>query len=495
MKSSVLKTAAKLLVLVVLCCAPLTLSAENNPHLVAPKSIDFGLCPRGGEIPVTYSKVLTLANNSDEDLYLLNAMILSDSTYSKYRKYSIFNSIFFLYYGFNIGYQPFVVPAKKSVQFAVWFNAEDTRIVGDSGNVTFDWKVVFQSRTSPEFPRLYVDMYNDTINLHAVAVDSQKISGSQLSYYFPKGCDAVFKNSVTEKYSFNFSNTLPEDVRLDSLTSSNDGAPKPEYFYPIDSNDAKVALPIEMPQKGSIRIGVFIDRTGIGENHVAVTGHFTGRDTKKYYTAQGSIDIHDTVLHDAQFSSFATFFQSDDGQSQVKKEQVFLSGCSSETLWIDSIVVTKEWQPGEVRVLPGTVPFPFIMDPGKNYRLDIIYTPKTRGRHFGFIKAYFHTNDGRQIVRALDFQTYYPDASSISETPDESTTKPSLLLTTPQLSMKLLGECIEAPQVYDIFGSSIDVSARLSQGVMSFEGLSSGVYCLMFKTNAGMVSRRVLYMR
>ena len=60
-----------------------------------------------------------------------------------------------------------------------------------------------------------------------------------------------------------------------------------------------------------------------GENHVAVTGHFTRGDTKKYYTAQGGIDIHDTVLHDAQFSSVCYVFQSDDGQSWWSKRASF----------------------------------------------------------------------------------------------------------------------------------------------------------------------------
>ncbi len=248
MKSSVLKTAVKLLVLGVLCCAPLPLSAENNPHLVAPKSIDFGLCPRGGKIDVTYSKVVTLANNSDEDLYLLHTMILPDYTKDKYQGYGIMGSVYFIYSAPGSRYLPTVIPAKKSIQLALWFFSADTRAVGDTGNVTFDWKLVFQSRTSPEFPRRYVDRYNDTINLHAVAVDSQKISGDHFIYYSANGCDAVFKNKVLGQYGVGFSNTLPEAVVLDSLISLNDGPPKPEYFYPVDRDGySKIPLPLEIP--------------------------------------------------------------------------------------------------------------------------------------------------------------------------------------------------------------------------------------------------------
>ncbi len=497
MKSSVLKTAVKLLVLGVLCCAPLPLSAENNPHLVAPKSIDFGLCPRGGEMPVSYSKVFTLANNSDEDLYVVHTMILPDYSRDKYQAYGIMGSVYFIYNRPGLGSPPTVIPAKKSIQLGIWFFSEDTKAVGDTGAVTFDWKLVLQSRTSPEFPRHYVDLYNDTINLHAVAVDSQKISGSHLIYYSANGCTAVFKNRVLSHYGVGFSNTLPEAVVLDSLISLNDGPPKPEFFYPVDRDGySKIPLPLEIPSGGMAAINAYLERSGVGEDRIAFTGHFTGKDSKKHYTAQAVVEIKDTVLREARFWSSATFFQSDDGLPEVKYEQVYLAGCSPETVWVDSVVVTKDWQPGEVRVALGAVPFPFVMEPDKNYRLDITYTPKTRGRQFGFIKAYFHTNDGRQIVRTLDFQTYFPDSvSSVGEIREDNHATPSLLITEPNLPLKLLGAYLDTPKLYDSYGNFIDLSARLEQDYISLEGLSSGVYCFVFKTPVGMVSRKVLYVR
>lgn len=497
MKSSVLRTAVKLLVLGVLCCTPLPLSAENNPHLQMPKSLDFEQCPRGGIAPVNYSKIVTLTNNSDEDLYLIHAWVEPDSSYTKYSNFGILGLIFYPYGVPQLSSPALVIEARKSRQFSVWFSSEDTRAVGDTGNVAFNWKLILRSRTSPEFPRRYVDLYFDTLSLHAIAVDSEKISASHLDYHEKRGCPTVYSKKLQTQYNLGFVSTLKEAVSLDSLSTSMVGSSKPQWIKPIDGNtNDEIKLPTVVPIGGWMVVGAYFSPLPFGENRIVITGHFTGLESKKHYIADAILNLRDTLLQEARFYTPSTFFQSDDGMQQMEKEKVYLSSCSSESMWADSIVVTSEWERDEVKVTSAVTTFPFLLDPSEEYRLDITYTPKTRGRQFGFIKAYFHTNDGRQIVRTLDFQTYFPDSvSSVGEIREDSHATPSLLITDPNLPLKLLGTYLDTPKLYDSYGNFIDLSTRLEQDYISLEGLSSGVYCFVFNSPAGMVSRKVLYVR
>ena len=468
----------------------MSLLAENNPHLQMPKSIDFGLCPRGGEISVTYSKTAVFTNKSDEDIYLVNSWMKADYSIDKYGQYGF---IFFPYGFPQAGSPPVVVGAKKSIQISVWFDSFDT---GDTGAIDFNAKIIILSRTSPEFPRYYKDLYRDTLYLHATAVDSQKISGSYLDYHEGKGCTYFYEQKYESQYNVNFINTLTETVVLDSLHTVSDGPSKPQWVKAVKFLNTEIPLPVDVPSRGRMLVGAFFSTNPFGENRVVITGYFTGKDTKKHYTADAVLNLRDTLLQEARFYSKATFFESDDGKPQVEKGQVYLYSCSSESMWADSIVVTSEWERDEVKVTSGVITFPFLLDPSEEYRLDITYTPKTRGRQFGFVKAYFHTNDGRQIVRTLDFQTYFPDSvSSVGEIREDSHATPSLLITEPNLPLKLLGTYLDTPKLYDSYGNFIDLSARLEQDYISLEGLSSGVYCFVFNSPVGMVSRKVLYVR
>lgn len=478
-----------LIVLAVVCCSPMALRAEHNPHLVLPPPINMGFCPRGTEKDaIDRSATATLYNSSDQDLYLVNGTWITPN-YSP-EKYSKFGFIFYPYGFPSSGNPPIVIEAKKSIQVSIWFFSFDT---GDTGAVEFKSGIVLRSRTSPIFPFLYGELFSDTLFFSATAVDSQTIVGSHLYYNESKSCPNTPDYFVNRGGAY--FNNLKESVRLDSIQSTTYGQSQPKRVLPITNQWQEITLPFDISPKSGVSVGVEFFPRPLGESRTVVTGYFTGKDTKQHYTADVVLTSKDTALPEARFGLWSSYFESKKGEQVTEKRILYLNACSKVPLWADSVIFTGNWREDELHINLGVITFPLLMEPSEEYWLDLTYNPQTHGRTFGFAQAYFHTTDGRQIVRTLDFQTYYPDASSVSETPEETTAKPSLLLTTPLLSMKLLGEYAETPQVYDSFGSSIDVSARLTQGVLSFEGLSSGVYCLIFKTDAGMVSRKVLYVR
>lgn len=459
----------------------------NNPHLVFLSSSNLGLCPRGGEKPLVYSRVVTLANTSNEDIYLIHSWLEPDypTGYSKY-------GFIFYPYGFPDFFSPpIVIPAKNKREVSVWFFAHQT---GDTIPIEFKSMVIIRSRTSPTFPAFFQELYADTLFCSATAIDSENILVDNITYHETRGCPSYY-SKYAQSNTLQFYNNLRETVTLDSIHSDAFGNSIPKKISLSNTISADIKLPVDIYSKANISVSInFIPRP-FGENNIAITGYFTNKVSQKKYIRTANLFTKDTLLPPARFYLYSSSVESKDGKQKINKQAVFLSSCSSESIWLDSLTFSNVWVKNELEISSGVITVPFLLDPNEEYKLDLTYNPQTHGRTFGFVQAYFHTTDGRQIVRTLDFQTYYPDASSVSETPDESTAKPSLLLTTPLLSTKLLGENIDSPQLYDSYGSKIDVSSRLTQGVLSFEGLSSGVYCLIFKTSVGMVIRKVLYVR
>ncbi len=486
-----MKNIVLIVVLAVLYCSPMALHAENNPHLLVPQSINLGLCARGDSNAAHIcSQYVTLTNTSTEDLYLENSWMEGEFS-SDYSKFGI---IFYPYGCPGFFVSKVVIPAKQSREISIWFFSHQT---GDTGAVEFKSKLIIRSRTSPMFPLLPKDLYSDTLFIKATAVDSPTIFADTFNYHEAKQCSSVYTEQFVGEYRVRFFNHLPESVTLDSLHSEITGNFIPQIAPISFSTRRDTTLPIDLSAKSNIHISISYGLSPYGENkRVVLTGYFTGKTSQKRYTATSYLSSKDTLLPSATFYSSSSAKQSDDGERQLDKNSVLIETCSSESIWLDSIVFTPAWAKDELKITSDVIILPLLLDPIESYRFDLAYNPQTHGRTFGFVQAYFHTTDGRQIVRTLDFQTYFPDSvSSVGEIREDNHASPSLLITEPNLPLKLLGTYLDTPKLYDSYGNFIDLSARLEQGYISLEGLSSGVYCFVFKTSVGMVSRKVLYLR
>ena len=321
----------------------------------------------------------------------------------------------------------------------------------------------------------------------------------KIIYHEDRRCGVDFEELLfTKKLRARFFNNLSESVIIDSLfpiVSGNIDSLKISAINPTTFEE--IAFPREIPSKGIVMISVNYSILPYGDTKkTEVQGNFTTKNTGKKYSVSAYLSSKDTLLPEAFFHLRSNYIESRDGKQSKDDLSVVLTTCSSESVWFDSVSFTSDWEKEELKVTSGLIPIPILLEPGETYFYDITYSPKTRGRQFGFIKAYFHTNDGRQIVRTLDFQTYFPDSvSSVGEIREDNHATPSLLITDPNLPLKLLGTYLDTPKLYDSYGNFIDLSARLEQDYISLEGLSSGVYCFVFKTLVGMVSRKVLYVR
>jgi len=395
----------------------------------------------------------------------------------------------------SLFYPAFVIPPKQSMEKSVWFISYKV----DTNDFEFRTKFIFRSRTDSHFPIAWSELYLDTMQISATATKGQPgILAGNLDLHEGLACSSVFEMKDNHHYPMGFFNNLSEVLTLDSLQSESSRSSAVATAKIIDAVSYKtISLPTDIaPNSSSVVEIEYPSFSLLGESKVDVTGYFTGKDTKQHYTSTVKLSFKNSILPEAFFFLQSNFMQSNDGKPKVNKEVVRLNSCSQEAVWVDSIAFTPAWSEDELKVVtPSFITFPFLLDPAEDYKFDVLFTPKEQVRKFGFAKGYFRKLDGTPLVRILDYQTVYENTSSVGEPTEESISPPSLLLTTPLLSMKHLGEYAETPQVYDSFGSSIDVSARLTQGVLSFEGLSSGVYCLIFKTDAGMVSRKVLYVR
>lgn len=470
---------------------PSVQAGENNPSLQFPRKVSFGKCPYGSSTTrINYSKIISFTNTSDENIYLVDGFAEKDYD----DKYTSHGFIFYFYGIPSISYPPSVIPPKQSLEWSVWFYSYDTL---DSNDVEFRTKAIFRSRTDSHFPYLWSELYLDTLEISAIATKSSPgVLAGSLDYHGGYGCPDYFAKRNQTKYYAGFFNNLPESIILDSLVSEVNVAGILTPAIPVDPTlTNEISLPATfLPQSSAVVLFSYKPLL-FQENKVKITGYFTGKDSKQNYIATSHFSFKDSLLPEGRFFLYQNYYESKDGTQQLDKQSVYLNGCANSPLWADSIVFTPAWSKDELKVVSGVITFPFLMDPSEEYRLDLLYTPKERGRKFGFAKGYFHSTDGKPIVRTLDFQTYYAEKTGVEENPDIQMLNPSLLITEPYFPMKLLGNYIGSPKLYDSFGNSIDISMRLEQNVISLEGLSSGMYCFIVQTNKGIMSKKILYVK